>query len=352
MGKYSLFTQASQSFNKEKLVLSAGLRVDGNTYSKDMSNPLNQLSPRISLAYSLTKRLSVNFNTGIFYQLPPFTILGYQQNGEFVNKTNNIKYVGNKQVVLGLEFNTDFNAKITIESFYKFYNNYPFLLRDSVTLANLGGDFGVIGNEPAIPRSNGRSYGFEFLFQQRLYKGFYGIFAYTLGWSAFEDKNGDLVSSSWDARHIISTTLGKKFKKNWEIGMNWRFQSGLPFTPFSPASSLVANWSVNNRGILDFNQINTLRREAFNTVDIRVDKKWFFTKWSLNLYLDIENITGNAIPSNQLILDRAKDADGKPVGGPVIINPTAPLAEQRYLLKTITDAQGTLLPTIGIMIEW
>jgi hypothetical protein len=134
--------------------------------------------------------------------------------------------------------------------------------------------------------------------------------------------------------------------------MNWRFQSGLPFTPFSPASSLVANWSVNNRGILDFNQINTLRREAFNTVDIRVDKKWFFTKWSLNLYLDIENITGNAIPSNQLILDRAKDADGKPVGGPVIINPTAPLAEQRYLLKTITDAQGTLLPTIGIMIEW
>ena len=39
MGKYSMFSQASQSFNKEKLVLSAGLRVDGNTYSKDMSNP-------------------------------------------------------------------------------------------------------------------------------------------------------------------------------------------------------------------------------------------------------------------------------------------------------------------------
>lgn len=124
------------------------MRVDGNTYSKDMSNPLNQFSPRISLAYSLTKRLSVNFNTGIFYQLPPFTILGYQQNGEFVNKTNNIKYVGNKQVVLGLEFNTDFNAKITIESFYKFYNNYPFLLRDSVTLANLGEILVLLATNP------------------------------------------------------------------------------------------------------------------------------------------------------------------------------------------------------------
>jgi len=352
MGKYSLFSQASQNFNNDKLVLSAGLRMDGNTYSSEMANPINQLSPRFSLAYSLTKKISLNFNTGIFYQLPPFTILGYQQNGEFVNKTNNIKYVGNKQVVIGLEFNTDFNSKISIESFYKFYNNYPFLLRDSVTLANLGGDFGVIGNEPAIPRSKGRSYGFEFLYQQRLFKGFYGIFAYTLGWSAFEDKKGDLVSSSWDARHIISATVGKKFKKNWEVGMNWRFQSGLPYTPFSDASSLVANWSVNNRGILNYNQINTLRRQAANTLDIRVDKKWFFSKWSLNLYLDIENITGSAIPSNQLILDRQKDADGKPIGGPVIINPTAPLAQQRYLLKTINDAQGTLLPTIGIMIEW
>jgi hypothetical protein len=73
------------------------------------------------------------------------------------------------------------------------YDNYPFLLRDSITLANLGGDFGVIGNEPAVSRSGGRTYGMEVLFQQRLFKGFYGIAAYTLGWSEFEDKNGDLV---------------------------------------------------------------------------------------------------------------------------------------------------------------
>jgi hypothetical protein len=74
MGKYSLFSQASQSFNNEKLVLSAGLRVDGNTYSKDMSNPLNQLSPRISLAYSLTKRLSVNLLFPAFKYFPAFLI--------------------------------------------------------------------------------------------------------------------------------------------------------------------------------------------------------------------------------------------------------------------------------------
>jgi len=352
MSKYALFTQASQQLLGERLVLSAGLRTDGNSYSPEMTDLLRQLSPRLSLAYSLNPRLSVNFNTGIFHQLPPFTILGYQQNGEFVNKTNKIRYITNEQVVLGLELNTSFNAKITLESFYKRYRHYPFLLRDRVTLANLGGDFGVIGNEPAIPRSKGRSYGLEFLFQQRLFKGFYGILAYTLGWSAFEDKNGQLVPSSWDARHIVSLTAGKKFGNNWEIGMNWRFQSGLPFTPFSDASSLVANWNVNNRGILDYNRINTLRRGPANTLDLRIDKKWFLKKWSLNLYFDVENVTANAIQSNQLILDRKRDETGKPIGGGVIVNPKAPIAEHRYLLKTINDAQGTLLPTIGIMVEF
>ncbi|HMQ89838.1 MAG TPA: TonB-dependent receptor, partial [Flavilitoribacter sp.] len=244
------------------------------------------------------------------------------------------------------------NSRFSLEGYYKAYNDYPFLLRDSVTLANLGGDFGVIGNEPAIPKSNGRTYGLEFLFQQRLFKGFYGIAAYTLGWSEFEDKNGIFVPSSWDARHIVSLTLGKKFSKNWEAGLNWRFQTGLPYTPFDQASSLVQSWDRNGRGLPDYDRINTLRTTAGNTVDIRVDKKWFFEKWSLNLYIDIENLTGNSVGRDQLILDRELDADGKPVGEPVIVNPDAVLAAQRYRLKTINDAQGTVIPSIGIMLEF
>ena len=34
-------------------------------------------------------------------------------------------------------------------SAHKTYENYPLLLRDSISLANIGGDFGVVGNEPA-----------------------------------------------------------------------------------------------------------------------------------------------------------------------------------------------------------
>ncbi|MDX1940320.1 MAG: TonB-dependent receptor [Saprospiraceae bacterium] len=350
--KYYFFVQASRKWLDERFVLSLGLRADGNDYSDEMSNPLEQLSPRFSLTYAFTERLSFNFNTGIYYQLPPYTILGYQEDGIFVNKNNNIQFIRNTHLIGGLELNTANSSKITIEGYYKNWNNYPFLLRDSVSLANLGGDFGVVGNEPALPTSEGRSYGLEFLFQQRLYKGFYGILAYTLGWSEFEDKNGELIPSAWDSRHILNLTFGKKFKKDWEVGINWRFQSGLPTTPFSDASSLVQNWNVNGRGIRDFDRLNTQRTDVINFIDLRVDKKWFFKKWSLNLFLDIENLTGYAVGNDQLILDRPLDDEGNPIGNGVIINPDASFEQQRYRLKTINDATGTTVPSIGIMIEY
>lgn len=350
--KYGFFAQASQKFLDERLIASFGLRGDGNAYSSDMSNPLQHLSPRFSLAYSVSERLSLNFNTGIYYQLPPYTILGYQEDGRFVNKDNAADYIRNTQVVAGLEYNTAANSRFTLEGYYKKWSDYPFLLRDSVTLANLGGNFGVIGNEPAVPFADGRSYGIEFLFQQRLYKGLYGIAAYTLGWSQFWDKNRDFVPSSWDSRHTLSLTMGKQFRRNWEVGVNWRYQSGLPFTPFAEESSLVANWNVNFRGIPDYDRINSQRLEAGSTIDLRVDKRWFFKAWSLNLYLDLENLTGNAIGNQQLILDRTLDDNGTPIGPPVIANPNAPLNEQRYKVKSINDAQGRLLPSIGIMVEW
>jgi hypothetical protein len=351
MNKYAGFAQASRKWMDERLILSLGFRFDANDYSEEMSNPLEQFSPRFSLAYAISDRLSFNFNTGIFYQLPPYTVLGYQEDGVFVNRENGVKFIQNNHVVAGFEYNTATNSKISIEGYYKYYYDYPFLLRDSLTLANLGGDFGVIGNEPTVSRSEGRSYGMEVLFQQRLYKGFYGIAAYTLGWSEFEDKNGDLIPSSWDARHIVNLTLGKRFGNNWEVGVAWRYQSGLPATPFSDVSALVQNWDVNGRGIPNYNLLNTLRNGASNTIDFRIDKKWFFDKWSLNLYLDVENITGNAVGSDQLILNRPLDDNDKPIGNGIILNPDAPAGQQRYDLKTITDATGTPIPSIGIMIE-
>jgi hypothetical protein len=119
-----------------------------------------------------------------------------------------------------------------------------------------------------------------------------------------------------------------------------------PLEQFSPRFSL----SYALTDAVSFN-LNTERATVSNSVDLRIDKKWFFNKWSLNVYLDIENITGNAVMLPALILNRPLDADNKPIGSGIIENPDAPADQQRYKLKTIDDAQGTAIPSVGVMIE-
>ncbi len=349
--KYYGFGQVSRDFLENRLSLSAGLRVDGNTYSDDMSNPLEFISPRLSASYSINDNWSVNANTGIYYQTPSYTLLGYRENGTLVNKDNDITFIKASHAVAGLEWSTSQSSRITLEGYYKHYNNYPFLLRDSISLANLGGDFGVIGNEPAVSTSEGRTYGMEFLFQQRLYKGFYGILAYTLGYSQFKDSSGEYRPSAWDSRHILNTTLGYQFKNNWEAGVNLRVQSALPETPAAPDADLVLNWNRNNFAYPDFANINSLRGDNFAAMDVRVDKKWFFEKWSLNLYLDLQNIVFSDATSSTLILDRPLDDEGFPIGDGVIVNPTDPIESQRYLLKPVADGNNVTTPTLGIVIS-
>lgn len=345
MNKYGFFAQVSRSVLKDRLSLSLGIRTDGNDYSNDMANLFKQFSPRASISYALTDFLRLNANGGLYYQLPPYTVLGYKDaNGRLVNRDNDVTYIRNAQAVAGVEFLTKKNSRITVESFYKHYDQYPFLTNDSISLANLGGDFGVIGAEPATSTSVGRAYGVEFLFQQKLFKGFYGLVTYTFVRSEFKDKNGTYVPSSWDNKHIVVVTAGKKFKKNWELGIRWRFYGGSPYTPYDVAlSSRKDVWDVTGRGLPNYDLLNTQRLDPAHQLDVRVDKKYFFNKWSLNFYLDIQNLyyfKAKGAPDLLVV----EDEDGNKLEDPN--DPT------RYQTKLIENTVSTLLPSIGIVITY
>jgi hypothetical protein len=344
LNKYAGFTQLSKSLVKDRLQLSLGLRTDLSDYNAEMSNPLKQMSPRLAASYTFAPRWSLNASVGRFYQLPPYTVLGYR-NGQdvLVNKQNGVGYIQADHAVAGVEYLPGTNTKITVEGFYKRYANYPFLLRDSISLANVGSDFGVIGNEPVQSGSDGRAYGLEFLAQQKLFKGFYGIVAYTWVISEFEDKNGNLVPSAWDNGNIVTLTGGKKFKGDWELGVRFRYLGGAPYTPYNQQlSSLRSSWDVRGVGVPDYNQLNAARNGAVHQLDMRLDKRFFFKKWSLNAYLDIQNVYNYQAPLSPFITVE-RDAEGSP-----LVDPNDP---SRYLVKEVENFSGTLLPSIGLIIE-
>lgn len=345
MSKFALFSQLSKALFDQKLNVSFGLRTDFSNYAKSMSNPLDQLSPSVSVSYRLTEQWAINGNIARYHQLPSYTILGYRNPaGDLANKLNDVKYIRAEHFVLGTEYLTKMNSRFTLEGFYKNYSRYPFSVKDSLCLANVGSDFGVVGNEEIKSISTGRTYGAEFLYQQKLYKGFYAVLAYTFVRSEFKDKDGEFVPTSWDSRHIVSMTGGKRFKNGWELGFRWLFSGGSPYTPVDVAnSSLIQNWNINGFAFPNYNLLNTAREGNFHQLNMRVDKKFYLKKFSMNFYLDIQNVYGYKTKVAPIYL-AVTDASGNPV-----VDPNDP---SKYLLKKIDNTSGIVQPTLGIIIEF
>jgi hypothetical protein len=341
--KYGTFGQISKDVFNNRLSLSFGIRMDGNNYSSSFSNLLQQFSPRFSVSYILTKSLNLSFNTGRYFQLPAYTTLGYQENGKFVNKENNLKYISVDHLIAGFEYKPNEVSQFTIEGFYKKYSKYPFSISDSMSIANKGADFGVIGDEEVVSKSNGRAYGMEFQFRLKTQKRLNVNVAYTLVRSEFEDKNGTFKPSSWDSKHILTLTGTKTLDKNWNIGFKWRFLGGLPYTPYDlNKSELIDAWNSQQRAFLDLNQLNSARLKPYHQLDVRVDKGYYFKRWSIIIYLDIQNLYNFKGESQDNIL-RVQDANG---------NYVTKDNNTRYVLKSISSTSGTVLPTIGITVEF
>ncbi|MBS3774465.1 MAG: TonB-dependent receptor [Bacteroidales bacterium] len=350
--QWNLFGQISKSYFNEKLSLSLGIRADANNYSESMSNLIDQASPRFSLSYQFAPEWSLNFNTGRFYQLPPYTTLGFSnQAGDLINKQNGLKYISADHLVGGIQFLPDDESKISIEGFYKNYNDYPYSLDDSISIANKGDDFGSYGDEEVKSVAEGRAYGLELLFRHQNLFDINMILSYTYVRSEFRELNNQLevtsnyIPSSWDNRHLLKLTATREFKNNWQLGMKWRFVGGSPYTPLDrQKSAQIAAWDARGRAYPDYDRLNSKRLNPFHQLDLRVDKQYFFDNWSLMLYFDVQNVYDFTADEPPVFI-RKTNEEGEP-----LVEPNNP---GRYVLKQLDlETSGNILPSLGIIVEF
>jgi hypothetical protein len=331
--KYGVYTSASRKFFDNKLSFSAGVRADEDTYSKG-SSFIDNLSPRVSKSLTLSKdsKLKWNSSFGIYYKIPTYTSLGFKNaSGVFVNKKN--KYTKSEHIVTGFDYSLGAASKISVEGFVKKYSQYPISVLDGISLANKGADFEVLGNEEIITNGNGETYGLEFLFQQKLFNKFYGIFSYTYFHSKFSALSGEWLPSVWDSRNLISFVGGYKLARNWEISSRWRFLGETPFVPYDLEESLQSYPNM----ILDYTQLGSEKLENFNQLDIRVDKKWNKDTFSFSFYFEILNILAQKVPVPKEY-GLARDNHG------VIINPIS--------LSEVDIDRSTIIPSFGFSVDF
>jgi hypothetical protein len=333
--RYGAYAQASSNWLDDRLQLSAGFRIDDNSFMTDNTGLFAQFSPRLSASYTLDRAGKVKWNQswGIYYKIPPYTVLGYQDNlGLWVNQSS--KYIESEHLVGGLEFLISESARMTLEGFLKRYNNYPVSIKDEVSLANKGGGFEILGSEPILSTGLGRTYGVEFLYQQKFTGTWYGIGSLTWYRSEFSGSNEIYQPSLWDNQLLISLLGGYKLGNNWEISTRYRYLGSAPYVPTNSEKSLQFYPAI----VKDFNNIGSVRLDSYNQVDVRVDKKWSYRNWSLDLFFEIQNVLANANPQEPSYgLDR---------------NEAGEILLPRRLVQVNTNNSATVLPSIGIVINF
>lgn len=267
-----------------RITTNLGARVD---YFNAIKNKF-YLSPRFSVSYMLTPITNLNFSTGIYYQAPSYIWLIADE------KNRELKNVKVNQYVLGFDHKLNEDALLKVEGFYKDYSNYPTsVVRPYLVLANTGAgfsgsddNFSSFGLEPLLSKGFGKSRGVELSVQKKLSNTpYYGILSLTYSKTDFTSLDGIERDGTYDQNWIFNLSGGYKIDKYWEVSTKFRFASGRPYTPFQvDGTQLVSDY-------------NSRRLKSAHSLDIRVDKRWFFSGWTLITYIDVQNIYNRKNPS-------------------------------------------------------
>lgn len=288
-------TYASMTIGLGQNKLTLGGRMDYYNFLE----PKLFFSPRLSLVYQINPVSALVLATGRYYQAPSFIwLVGGSEQA--------MKPIRADQLVLGYQHTPLEDVKVQLEGYYKWYGNYPArVFRPQAVLSPSGFDdittdipFGL---EPLMSSGEGISRGLELFIQKKLSDiPLYGLVSLTLSETKFKSIDGIERTGSFDTRFIFNISAGYRFASEWEVSGKFRIATGLPTTPFKADKS----------GELDFNSYNAGERlPTFHQLDLRIDKRWNFSWFALNTYLDIQNVYARKNASGIKWNYRTKEAE-------------------------------------------
>ena len=338
---WGLFAGAEYASADKRFTASAGLRADGCDYSGRMARVWRQLSPRASVSYAVSSGWSVSGSAGLYCQLPPYTALGFKEDDALVNRSLDYMRVG--VFSAGVDWRLRDRLIVSVEGFYKRYGDVPLSVADGIPLSCKGNDYGVVGNEKLVSSAQGRAYGVEAMARWQIPGRVNVVGSVTVFRSEYRnDRQAPWIASAWDNRFVVNVSGTYDLPRHWSFGAKLSAVGGAPYTPYDvERSSLVEAWDAQGRPYYDYSKYNAGRLDAFAQLDVRIDKVFYFRRCMLGLYIDLQNVAGGRLRQPDVLMSTGE-----------IENPSAPASERRYRMKYLEQVSGTLLPTLGLTVEF
>ena len=266
----------------DRIRITGGLRADWYDFIDDGF----RLSPRLGATWQVGATTSLRGSLGRYVQPPSYIwLIGDPSNPE------NLTPIVSDQATLGIERRIRPDLRVQLEGYYKKYEDYPArVFRPQAVLAPTGFEDATndipFGLEPLLSDGTGRSYGAELFLQKRLSDiPIYGLLSLSLGRAEYASLEGVDRPGTYDTRFIGSISTGWRINPKWEVSGKFRLATGLPTTPFitSGPETGQRDWTQYNEGE---------RFPTFHALDLRVDRRFSFQSWQLEVYLDVQNVYG------------------------------------------------------------
>lgn len=258
--------------------ISPGGRVDYYQYNNDA-----RVSPRISITYHFDEISSLTGSYGTYYQNIPW-ILAAQK-----DRYRNLKTPRADHYVLAYNHLLTESTKLTMEVYDKEYRDFPMdpsqpsqFIFDQVVVEQI-----FLTHADLISTGKAQSYGVELTVQKKMAEGIYGLIAGSYYRSNYTGLDGKRYDRIYDNKFNFALEGGYKLDEKWEFSLRWLYAGGAPFTPFDEQASLASH-----KGVFDARKINAARLPDFHSLNIRVDKRYYFHSTTLTVYLSIWNAYG------------------------------------------------------------
>ncbi len=258
--------------------------------------------PRAGFRYNINNRNSVSIGYGLhsqaqnvynyFVQTP--TVAG------IVLTNKDMGFTQSNHFVASYDLNVTKNMRIKAETYYQAISKVPVESSlSSFSVLNSGADFGIDNKDSLVNKGTGTNYGAELTIEHFLSKGFYFLITGSLINSQYKGSDGIEHNTAFNTGHVLNVLAGKEFrmgKKGSVLALNIKVSTigGRYLTPLDLTASQLMGTAVYLNS-----QAFSLKQSDYFRTDFKIAYRKEFRKSTMEISLDLQNITNNKNVFNQ-----------------------------------------------------
>lgn len=272
-----------------KLSLNTGVHFQSISVNNSLA-----FEPRVGLRFSPNKIHSFTLGYGLHSQAQNvYTYFIQSKTSTGVSYSNkDLDFTKSHHLVLGYNWNINSNLRFKTEIYYQSLFDVPVEQQSSsYSVLNSGTSFGSDDKENLVNKGKGTNYGVELTLERFYNKGLYFLLTTSIFQSKYKGSDNIERNTAFNNQYVVNGLAGKEFKignKGKTLSFNLKItgSGGKFLTPIDFAASKIAGKEVYIES-----QAYTQRQSSYFRSDIKIAYRKDYKKSSLEIALDLQNVT-------------------------------------------------------------